>query len=163
MSKHVIEYDCECESCKATGLYIGFAEKNGSAVVCNNCEGTGKKHTKISYDDFEKRRTRKNVERVFQANPGIGIGTRKGPEETAEHGPLALTDFGGMPYKDWLAGKPFPKNSEMRRFTCPAWWCQCADYKHKPEWKECAWGGSFSDCKHFGSKEQCWERFDEQR
>jgi hypothetical protein len=158
MSKHIIEYDCECESCNATGLYVGFAEKCGSAVVCYNCGGTGKKHVKFSYNDFVKKRVRKNVKRVVQVNPGISIGARK----TEKYGQLTLEDFGGMPYKDWLAGKPFPKQSEMRRFTCPAWWYQCANYKRKPEWKECGWGGSFSDCEHFGDKATCWKRWDKE-
>ena len=42
MGEHVIEFDCECESCKGTGLYVGMAEREGSAVVCHTCKGTGK-------------------------------------------------------------------------------------------------------------------------
>ncbi len=31
----------ECRSCGATGLYKGFAEPKGTAVVCANCGGKG--------------------------------------------------------------------------------------------------------------------------
>ena len=156
MSKHVVEYDCECEACKATGLYVGFAEKNGAAVVCRNCGGTGKQHVKFTYNDFEGRRSRKNIKRVFQVNPGIWIGTG----ETKAHEKLKLKYFGGMPYEDWFAGKLFPEQSEMRRFVCPAWWYQSVDCNKKPNWDECSGYGSFPDCKHFKNKTKCWKQWD---
>lgn len=33
----------ECNACGATGLYKGFAEPPGTAVVCLYCKGTGAK------------------------------------------------------------------------------------------------------------------------
>jgi hypothetical protein len=50
----------------------------------------------------------------------------------------------------------------MRKYTCPAWWYQSADYKKKPNWKECLACGSFSSCKHFSIKQNCWDRFDKE-
>ncbi len=155
MSHHIVEFDQACKSCKATGLYVGIGERDGSAVVCHTCKGTGKHHVKIEYDDFEGRPIRKDVQQVVEVNPGICIG--KG-----EHGQYRLSDFGGMPYSDWLCGKPFPTKSESRRFTCPAWWYQSADYEKKPKWDECRSCGSFSDCRFFPTKDQCWARFDKE-
>lgn len=155
MSHHKIEYDCQCESCKSTGLYVGIAEREGFAVVCYHCRGTGKKHAIIEYDDFNGKGKRENVTRVLQVNPGIvaGVNPAKG---------ATLESFGGMPYQDWLDGKPFPPLSEMRQFTCPAWWYQSANYKKKPSWHQCMIGGTFHSCEHFATKEKCWERFDKQ-
>jgi len=39
-----IEMDIECPSCNGTGLYCGMGEKEGVAVVCCKCQGSGKYH-----------------------------------------------------------------------------------------------------------------------
>jgi len=157
MGHHVIEYDCRCTSCKGTGLYTGLAERDGFGVVCLGCKGTGMQHIKREYDDFEGRIQRKDVVRVLECNPGICAGIN--PE-------MRLTEesFGGMPYADWSAGKPFPPKSEMRAFVCPAWWYQSANYDLKPKWCSeygCSYG-TFSSCDRFPKKELCWQRFDKE-
>lgn len=153
--KHIIELDQKCKSCNGTGLYVGMAERDGASVVCHTCKGTGCQHFKHEYEDFDGRADRDDVDHVIQTNVGVVVGKGKGNE-------FKLSDFGGMPYKDWLAGKPFVAGMEMRRFTCPCWWYQSADYKKKPDWKECldALGYSFSRCPHYKTKDQCWERWD---
>jgi hypothetical protein len=155
MAHHKIEYDCQCASCEGTGLYKGFAENGGAAVVDQNCQGTGKRHVVIEYDDFEGKKRHRDITRVIEVNPGIGVGVRL---ETG----LTLESFGGMPYEDWFSGKPFPPKSEMRKFTCPVWWYQSADYEKKPDWDWCNTNrfGRFYSCLHFATKEKCWERFD---
>lgn len=155
-NSHTIEYDCECEHCNGTGLYIGMGERSGAAVVCSHCQGTGKEHVKITYTDFTEKRKRRGVQRVFRVNPGIGIGA--GVSE--KYGKVELKDFGGMSYEDWFAGKRFPKKSEMRKFTCPAWWYQCVNFEKKPKWKECVLAESFSKCRLFAQRDKCWERWD---
>ena len=157
--KKTIELDQECSHCSGTGLYAGMGENKGAAVVCHDCNGTGKFHFVHSYNEFEYRKEKKGIKRVYECNPGIGIG-----EGITEEGKvLTLEDFGGMPHEDWIQDFPFPAKSEMRKYTCPAWWYQCADYDKKPHWKECICCGSFSDCKHFKDKKQCWERFDKEQ
>ena len=147
-----IEFDEVCPSCKGTGLYVGIGERNGAAVVCHICGGTGCHHFVHEYEDFEKRSPKPGVKRVYRVNPGICIG---------EGNRCRLEDFGGMPYRDWDGGLPFPVWSEDRAHTCPAWWYQAADYDKKPHWKECGWG-SFSHCEHFPDKSACWERWDKE-
>jgi hypothetical protein len=156
-NEHVIEYDCECESCKGTGLYQGMGERVPFAVVCYRCKGTGKRHEKITYRDFINRKVHDNVKQVVECNPGICLGMGKDSQFT-------LDSFGGMRYLDWLKSKPFPVKSEMRQFTCPAWWYQAANYELKPEWchEYGFYCGEFSGCKQFQSKVQCWERFDKE-
>lgn len=39
MAKKTIQ--CQCPSCKGTGLYSGFAEPAGTAVICQECDGKG--------------------------------------------------------------------------------------------------------------------------
>jgi hypothetical protein len=143
-----------CEDCGGTGIYVGFAEQDGAGVVCHNCDGTGCDTISIKYEDFVKRVKKKGIERVFEANPGIGIGKGKNKAE------YKLEDFGGMPFEDWFRGKRFPRGSEMRKYSCPCWWYQCTDYEKKPDWDECAIGGTFSSCENFKNKHLCWERFD---
>ena len=135
----------QCEDCKGTGLYVGFAEKDGAAVVCSTCDGTGRELLVIKVTPFTGRKERLNVKRVFRCNPGIGLG----PSE----------EFGGLSYVDWKTGKPFPQGSEMRGYFCPAWYYQCADFDKKPDWPQCGLG-AFADCKHFKKKQKCWERWD---
>jgi len=152
MAHHILEFDEECKSCGGTGLYAGIDERDGAAVVCHNCKGTGRHHVKIEYDDFVGRKPPTvTIERVYQVNPGIVIGIGKGKYK--------LSDFGGITFEDWDSGKPFPIGSENRNFTCPCWWYQSADYTKKPKWEECGWG-SFSSCEYFPDKHKCWERWD---
>lgn len=157
--KQTIEYDARCGSCKGTGLYIGLCERDGAAVVCHSCGGKGWNHHVLTYDDDTdddtRWRPRTDVKRVFETAAGICIGISK-------DGEYALEDFGGMPYSDWADSKTFPPRSEMRNFTCPAWWYQAADYKRKPKWDECVIIGSFSGCPYFGTKELCWKRWDKE-
>jgi hypothetical protein len=155
MSHHVIEFDKRCQDCKGTGVYKGFAENDGFAVICFTCKGTGCYHTKYEYDDFEGKIFDSSIHTVLKTNPGIGIGIDKKQN-------LSKDSFGGMPYQDWWEGKEFPKKSEMRKFVCPAWWYQSADYNLKPNWKECNGHGIFSSCKKFCNKEECWEKFDQE-
>lgn len=153
MGHHVLEYDQKCKFCEGTGLYIGLAERDGAAVVCHTCEGTGCQHVKTEYDDFTVRLPHRTAKHVVQVNPGICIGAGKEAE-------YKLSDFGGMSYQDWLNGKVFEQGMENRKFTCPAWWYQSANYELKPDWDDCCGVGCFSGCEHFTAKNKCWERFD---
>ena len=143
--------DAECRSCRATGLYSGMGESKTTAVVCHTCKGTGCEHIELAYEPFRRRADKPNIEHVYQVNPGIGVGRGNGFEPA---------DFGGMSYADWKAGKPFVDGMENRRFTCPAWWYQSADYKRKPDWPECINIGAFRDCPRFAEKSECWAKFD---
>lgn len=140
-----------CKSCKGTGIFKGMGERDGFGVVCHTCKGTGCHEYTHEYEEFASKVNRSDVEQVLQVNPGISVGTGNG---------YTLNSFGGMPYKDWVKGEEFPKRSEMRQFSCPAWWYQSADYKKKPSWDWCLGCGTFSSCSHFNTKEKCWDRFD---
>ena len=141
----------KCKTCNGTGLYSGMGERDGFAIICNRCDGTGCFEYVHDYVEFEERRPSKDkILRVFEKNPAVLVGRKPGMPEDY---------FGGMPYSDWAEGKPFPKGSEMRNYTCPAWWT--FDPKIFDECREgVRLGQSFSDCTYFGNKEACWARYD---
>jgi hypothetical protein len=143
----------ECCSCHGTGLYSGMGERDGAAVVCHSCKGKGWQES--VFKPFTGCKELLGIKRVYQVNPGIGIGEGNGHR---------LEDFGGMPLANWIAGEPFKPGMENRKFTCPRWWEQCTPGA-MPEWEECdaSLGSSFSECPHFGNKANCWERWDKER
>ena len=145
----IMEWDQQCQSCKGTGLYIGFAESKGSAVVCHTCDGTGKQHQKFEYEDFTGRKPSKATW-VYAVNPGIDT----------DNGVIVT---GGVSKEDWEKDPltPWHRGKEMRQHICPRWWYQSANYDLKPDWEMCvSMGGSFSRCSHFNHKDSCWEAWD---
>jgi hypothetical protein len=152
MSK--LKLKVKCKKCNGTGLYVGMAERDGAAVVCNNCHGTG--CYEYEYEKFTKRIERAKIKRVYEANPGITIGSENNHR---------LEDFGGMSYDEWKKGKKFKPGMENRKYTCPAWWYNVVNYIKRPKWKECynSPGSLFSQCKFFPSKDKCWKRYDAEK
>ena len=70
----------ECESCGGTGLYCGFAEPKGVAVVCLECDGTGATKGKPSNftKPFKKRKRRSGIKTV-RLSCGTFLATGVGP------------------------------------------------------------------------------------
>jgi len=54
--------EAQCSSCRGTGLYSGFAEAKGTAVICTTCKGTGKQI--IKYIPFTALQRRDDVQTV---------------------------------------------------------------------------------------------------
>ena len=145
-----IEFDKECPSCGATGVYKGFGEIN-SGVVCRNCDGTGCVSVSLEYEPFKQRKTRSDIKWIYEANHGIFMG------EDNKH---SFQDFGGMAYAEWEEVGKFPQKSEPREHSCPAWWYQTVGYDKKPDWEEC--GNHFATCSSYPSKAKCWKRWDKE-
>lgn len=147
MARHVIEFNQRCRSCEGSGLFVGRAEHDGFAVQCSTCKGKGHHATRIEYDDPERLVKREDVKRVVERNPGI-ILRGDDPEQ-----------FGGISYEDWFAGKGFAAGTEMRGFTCPAWY-----FMKGSMWKECesVGGGPYLSCLRFDTKTLCWDKWDEE-
>ena len=81
----------ECSACGATGLYCGFAEPKGTAVVCLVCGGTG--WVDLKYTPFEKRKGRKDVQWVSRSRgslivTGVGPAGRQVSYDEFEHGKM---------------------------------------------------------------------------
>ena len=142
-----ITWTQECDKCLGRGLYIGMGERDGVAVVCYLCKGTGELHRAVAYTPFTGRRPSPEVVRVFAVNPGIV---------------LTPAAKGGITGVEWYkqSHSAFEPGREAREFFCPAWWYQYADHTKKPDFPECIKIGSFTDCPEFSQKARCWERWD---
>jgi hypothetical protein len=67
--------NAECGSCKGTGLYCGFVEPKGTAVICVNCGGSGMKE--IKYTPFTGRKHRDGIHTVSRSRGSLlalGVG-----------------------------------------------------------------------------------------
>jgi len=80
----------ECKDCGGTGLYSGFAEPKGVAVVCVRCGGTG--CAEYTYTPFVRRKGRQGIKTVRRSR-GSFIGTGVGPTG------------GSITYKEFAKGK----------------------------------------------------------
>lgn len=73
----------QCSDCNGTGLYVGFAEPPGTAVVCLRCNGKG--WTILSYAEFTGRKRKKGVAKVCISSGNFltsGVGPKKGTDMT---------------------------------------------------------------------------------
>jgi hypothetical protein len=68
--------DSACPHCGATGLYCGFAEPAGVAVVCLACEGTG--CLKLKYTPFTGRQPKSGA-RTVRRSAGTFLVSGVGP------------------------------------------------------------------------------------
>ena len=84
------ELKVQCASCGGTGLYHGFAEPFGVAVVCLNCQGTGQ--SIIKYTQFTGRKVHKGIHTVRRSK-GSFLATGVGPTGNS------------ISYDEFLAGK----------------------------------------------------------
>ena len=65
----------ECTSCGGTGLYCGFAEPKGTAVICLGCNGQGWQQS--NFREFEGRRKKTGVKSISRSSGGFiatGVG-----------------------------------------------------------------------------------------
>ena len=84
-----ITVNAECNLCRATGVYKGYAEPDGIGVVCKACGGTGR--VERSYVPFTHRKLRASVHTVANTRP---------PEF-----PGMMPKTTSVTYSEFLAGK----------------------------------------------------------
>ena len=147
MKKIVIE----CSNCKGTGLYKGISERDSCAVVCSVCKGTGK--VDFYYNEFEGRKKRTDVKRVFKNSCGY---VQSDKDVITKDGNVIKFSEGGCSYEEWLNGEE-PKPVED--LYCPYVWNNTG-MGHKPlnDCKEYCGFGSISACKKYDCKEECWKK-----
>lgn len=154
------EADVECPSCDGTGLYQGMAERDGAAVVCTSCRGTGKKHIVHEYTAFTERRDRKNVKRVYSNSGGYVITDK---DITTDEGRIIRFSEAGCSYEEWKTGaEPKP----IRDLHCPLQHYQQGSEKGgwlKGDTGPChqllQWGEYISKCAD-RNREECWAKHD---
>lgn len=65
----------ECPDCRGTGLYKGFMEGQGEAVICVRCSGSGAQELK--YNEFTGRKDKAGVTKVRAGSGTILDDSRK--------------------------------------------------------------------------------------
>jgi hypothetical protein len=66
----------DCQACRGTGLYCGYAEPKGVAVVCAGCGGSG--CARFNYEPFTQRKPKFGVKSV-RLSAGSFLVTGVGP------------------------------------------------------------------------------------
>lgn len=139
-----IEMDVECSDCQGTGLYVGMAERDGLAVVCHRCKGSGMAHYIYDYQPFSGRKPKAGVTHVIYQNPGYIL-------DPAHAGARAL------PYGEWANGARFSASQiEDRERTCPAQHIQNVLHRNAPSEPFGCGYGMFTACKKYPDKAECW-------
>jgi len=70
-----VSVKAECVACGCTGVYSGFCEPKGTAVVCLICDGTGCEV--VRYTPFTGRREKRGIKTVSLSRGGFiatGVG-----------------------------------------------------------------------------------------
>lgn len=136
----MVAVEAECHSCKGTGLYVGMAERDGAAVVCYRCKGSGKEV--VTYTPFRGRLPATGVTRVH-----VSRGYVVGAESS-----------GGLPLAEWTPGEPVPADEA---YYCPFLytnqeWCAHPD----PEYggAPLSLGLRISECPFWSEKSECWAK-----
>ena len=163
------EAKCTCELCKGTGVYKGYMEADGLAMVCNFCNGKGyytipiNNETVLLQDDntgiiykvrhamiekpvelFTGMRKRDDVEFVAYATSKARY-----PKEMKKRG---ATEANIISYEEFLNGVlPLP----MEKGSCPREFTQ---YYGNEVFENSCSGAEFSDCPKFATGE-CWDQF----
>ena len=145
----------QCSACDGTGLYVGVCERDGAAVVCYRCKGTGRVYIEQHYTKFTARQKKKNVKRVFE-HAGAYIISAEDVEVNGKN--IPFSEY-GVSYEEWLAGEA-PKPLEC--LHCPFMHTQQMLDRNSTLYKtRCntglKFGSRISDCQFMPEKEKCWE------
>lgn len=153
-----IKLKIECRSCGGTGVYQGIGERDGAAVVCYTCDGSGCEEFAMTYTPFKQRRIRTDVNRVYLKGYGYCIVPRP---ITLSNGVFVDFSKEGVSYEEFLNGKE-PKH--IKQMGCPMLADQAACHKIKGFTDRCDdLNGGFINhipsckCK---DKLECWKVFE---
>lgn len=147
-----------CYSCDGTGLVSGAMERDGAAVPCILCLGTGS--VDIKYTAFDKRQAMGNITHVL---PYTAISAVRRSQQIPAR---------GTPYSVWQE-RGCCKGDEPRTIACPVeiydrdvllfgktamkadtdWCLQVQPGSQR-------WGRSITRCPAYPFKAACWQAFD---
>lgn len=140
-----IEVAIACKACDATGLYVGMAERDGTAVVCCRCHGTG--HDTFTYTPFTERQAPPStVARVHVA---------RGYALSNQHPGCQ----GGTPITEWKPGQVVPADEQLYcpyLYTNQDWCAQRPGQHHDSPLGAGDW---ISDCPFWSEKAECWRAY----
>lgn len=143
----------ECPSCKGTGLYKGYAEKDDCAVICANCAGKG--FINYSYNEFHGLKKREGIKRIFASSCGY---IHSAYDVISKDGNTINFEKYGCTYEEWLNGaEPKP----VEDLYCPyIYFNQGIGNEPLLDCQEnhiC--GTTISSCKKYLQKADCWAKF----
>ena len=72
--------EAECIECKGTGLYSGYMEPKGTAVICIRCDGSGCKE--IAFTPFIEKKNRSDIQ-IVKRSSGSFIGVPFEPDSNS--------------------------------------------------------------------------------
>jgi RecJ-like exonuclease len=158
---YIVNIERACGACGGTGIYVGMGEREGAAVVCSSCKGTGKVTLHQKHPKFKVRVRRKDVERVFQTGCGYIISAK---DVKVEGKPTVRFSQAGASYEDWLNGAT-PKPIED--LHCPYMHTnqnmQMSDHEAHDLYLDRCSGGNLgsliADCKLNHDKAKCWQLY----
>ncbi len=139
-----------CSVCNGYGVIINQFTKDGSALHCENCNGTGSIERTI--ETFSERKVYDNIHRVFLTNLGTTI---------QDYPELPVEDQGGVSYEQWQTiGKDiFAKGTELEKRTCPKMWYSMVNSSIKaPAYDDCV-ENKFRSCAKWRTRSECWTTF----
>jgi len=153
-----IDLMIECQECGGTVVYQGMGERDGAAVVCTTCNGTGKEHYVFEYNEFSKRKERKDVKRVYRSGYGYCIAPKP---ITLSNGTFVDFSKEGVSYQEFLDGK-YPDH--IKRIACPMIADQSKCHGIKGFTDRCnelngGWLSYIPEC-NCKEKMKCWELFE---
>jgi len=157
-----IELKIQCRSCGGTGIYVGIGERDGAAIVCHTCNGTGCEDYYFEYTPFTKRKKKEGIKRVYKDGMGYCIA----PKLLVFKG-VGTIDMAkeGVSYAEFLEGK-MPEH--IKTLGCPMQADQGTCHEIKGFIEECdklngGYLNMIADCKNHPNKAECWDRFDKQK
>lgn len=143
-----ITLDIACKACGGTGLYVGMGERDGAAVVCHTCQGTGK--DTFSYEPFTSRKPAP----ASVASVHVARGYLLGDSPKCN---------GGMPADQWKPGATVPADEQLYcpyLYTHQGWCAKPEPTTYSDQMEAPLLGGQrISDCKHWADKGDCWRLF----
>ena len=144
MEQQVIKI--ECRVCGGTGLFAGFPLKEGAAVPCQQCKGTGCEEIKGT--PFTGLKLRVGISHVWAST----VNNTMTPDNL----------LGGVTYTEWVEDPQsvYELGREARDKACPASWYQGVRVRKQPNWDACAQATVFHRCPFWSRKGQCWEQYD---
>jgi hypothetical protein len=148
--------DIECPYCEGTGLYVGVCERDGSAVICYQCNGTGCYRKQFNYTLFQRKRPRTDVKRVYETAGGYGISAE---DVVNKKGETIKFSQAGVSYEDWFTSgkKPWP----IRDLHCPLQHT-CQQWESPIYCRDTFFGGLISECPMRHRMAECWKLYDEE-
>jgi len=98
---------------EGSGVYVGMGERGEAAVVCYNCNGSGKYNYKFEYNEFPGLKKKKNVKRVYKDGYGYVISP-----EVIDFKDIGEIDMSkeGVSYEDFVKGI---KPDHIKNLACP--------------------------------------------